>query len=113
MKTIMVQYKTSQAHADANETLMHAVFNELRARAPEGLRYASYRLADRVTFVHIATLETPNQNPLTALPSFKTFQEQLKNRCIEPPVVTELPAIDSYDWVTAGGALGAAEGSAS
>ncbi len=113
MKTIMVRYKTSQAHADTNETLVRAVFDELRARAPQGLRYASHRLADGVTFVHIATVETPNQNPLTALPSFKTFQEQLKNRCVEPPVVTELPVIDSYGWVTTGDALRAAEGNAS
>ena len=98
MKTIMVRYKTSDAHADANEALVHAVFNELRSRAPAGLRYATYRLADKVTFVHIATLETPDENPLVVLPSFRTFQAELKGRCVEPPVVTELSAVDSYGW---------------
>jgi hypothetical protein len=96
MKTTMVRYKTSVAHADANERLVRAVFNELRARPPEGLRYASYRLADGVTFVHIATLEIPDENPLVVLPSFKAFQKQLKERCVEPPVVTELSAVDSF-----------------
>ena len=96
MKTIMVRYKTSETHAHANEALVHAVFDELRARAPGGLRYATYRLADGVTFVHIATLEAPDENPLTALPSFKAFQKELKDRCTEPPVVTELSAVDSY-----------------
>jgi hypothetical protein len=96
MKTIMVRYKTSEAHADTNEGLVRAVFNELRSRAPEGLRYVSYRLADCVTFVHIATLETPDENPLAILPSFKAFQQQLKDRCVESPVVTELSAVDSY-----------------
>lgn len=99
MKTIMVRYKTSEAHAHANEGLVRAVFSELRSRAPVGLRYASYRLADGVTFVHLATLETPDENPLAALPSFKAFQAQLKDRCVEPPVVTELSAVDSYGLV--------------
>jgi hypothetical protein len=99
MKTVMVRYKTSEAHADANVALVHAVFNELRGRAPEGLRYATYRLADGVTFIHIATLETPDENPLAALPSFKAFQKELKDRCVEPPVFTELTAVDSYALV--------------
>jgi hypothetical protein len=99
MKTIMVRYKTSEAHADSNEALVRAVFNELRSRAPEGLRYATYRLADGVTFIHIATLETPDKNPLADLPSFKAFQKQLKDRCVEPPVFTELSAVDSYGSV--------------
>jgi hypothetical protein len=99
MKTIMVRYKTSEAHADANEALVRAVFAELRTRAPEGLRYASYRLADGVTFVHMAMLETSVKNPLAVLPSFQAFQERLKDRCVEPPVVTELYAIDAYGLV--------------
>lgn len=101
MKTMMVRYKTSQTHADTNEILVRAVFDELRARAPGGFRYASYRLADGVTFVHIATIETADQNPLVVLSSFKAFQEQLqlKDHCVEPPVVTELSAVDSYGVV--------------
>jgi hypothetical protein len=92
----MVRYKTAEAHAKDNEVLVRAVFDELRFRAPEGLRYASYRLADGVTFVHIATVQTPDNNPLTTLPAFKAFQAQLKDRCVEAPVVTELTAVDSY-----------------
>jgi hypothetical protein len=99
MKTIMVRYKTSETHADANEALVRAVFDELRSRASEGLRYASYRLADGVTFVHIATLEKPAENPLAALPSFKAFLKELNDRCVESPVVTELSAVDSYGLV--------------
>jgi len=96
MKTIMVRYKTLETQATANETLVHAVFDELRSRAPGGLRYTTYRLADGVTFVHLATLETPEENPLTSLPAFRAFQKDIKDRCVEPPVVTELSAVDSY-----------------
>lgn len=96
MKTILVRYKTSEAAADANEALVHAVFDELRIGGPDGIRYATYRLADRSTFVHIATLANPDRNPLLDLPSFKAFQKDLNDRCVEPPVVTELLPVDSY-----------------
>jgi hypothetical protein len=96
MKTILVRYKTSATHAETNEALVRAVFEELRAGAAEGIRYASYRLPDGATFVHIATLEQPDRNPLRALASFQTFQKQLEGRCEEPAVVTELTPVDSY-----------------
>lgn len=96
MKTIMVRYQTKETHAALNEGLVRGVFAELRARTPRGLRYASYRLADGVTFVHVATLDTPDANPLALLPSFKAFQEGLKDRCVEQPGVTELFIVDSY-----------------
>jgi len=96
MKTIMVRYKTSEAHAEANAALVRAVFNQLRSLAPAGIRYATYRLPDGVTFVHIATHETTGENPLTALSAFKAFQAGLKDRCVEMPVFTELSPVDSY-----------------
>ena len=92
----MVRYKTTAAGGDTNAALVRAVFEELRIRAPGGIRYTSYRLADGVTFIHIASVETPEDNPLTGLPSFKAFQSQLKDRCVEPPVVTELSVVGSY-----------------
>jgi hypothetical protein len=96
MRTVMVRYKTSDTQAEPNAALVHAVFDELRARAPGGIRYATYRLADGATFVHIATLDTADHNPLTTLPAFEAFQAKLKDRCVEPPVLTELSALDSY-----------------
>ena len=99
MKTIMVRYKTSEATGDANATLVRAVFEELRTRAPGGIRYASYRLADGVTFVHVATVASRDDNPLTALSSFKAFQAQLKDRCVETPVVTEVSIVGAYGEV--------------
>ena len=94
MKTIMVRYKTKPEHADANVSLVRAVFEELRQRAPQGLCYASYRMADGVSFVHIATHTEPS--PLTSLPAFQAFQAQIRERIEEPPQVTELFAVGSF-----------------
>ena len=96
MKTIMVRYKTSEKQADANEALVHAVFDELRKSAPGGLRYTCYRSTADATFVHVATLDVPDENPLTGLASFKAFQKDLKDRCVELPTFMELSAVDSY-----------------
>lgn len=94
MKTIMVRYKTKPEHADANIELVRGVFEALRQSAPAGLCYASYRLADGVSFVHVATHAEPN--PLSALPAFQAFQAQIKQRLEEPVQVTELFAVGSY-----------------
>jgi len=96
MKTVMVRYRTKEGQAAANEALVRAVFDELRERAPGGIRYASYRLVDGATFVHIATVEASGENPLTSLPAFRAFQSGIKERCSEEPVVTELSRVDSY-----------------
>jgi hypothetical protein len=91
----MVRYKTVAEHADTNAALVRAVFEELRQRAPKGLRYATYRLEDGVSFVHIATVDA-EPNPLFSIAAFDAFQQRLKGRCVEPPVVTELSPVGSY-----------------
>jgi hypothetical protein len=71
------------------------VYDELRYREPAGLRYATFQMQDGVTFVHLAEFEN-GQNPLTQLKSFKDFQEGIRARCDEPPVITELRELGSF-----------------
>jgi quinol monooxygenase YgiN len=98
MKTLMIRYKVKKDQAAANEELVHAVFDEVRTRRPAGLRYATFRLDDGVTFVHIATMAEPAAgDALTGLPSFKAFQKNLHARCVEAPEPVELHPVDSYD----------------
>ncbi|HEX4458186.1 MAG TPA: hypothetical protein VIA18_09450 [Polyangia bacterium] len=96
MKTIMVRYKTKPDSADDNESLVRAVFAQLKTNAPDGIRYATFRLEDGVSFMHIATVASTDDNPLVNLPAFKAFQRELKQRCVELPVITELSTIGSY-----------------
>jgi len=95
MRTVMVRYKTTAEHAEQNAANVRAVFDELRARQPAGFRYATYRLEDGVSFVHVASVEA-GKNPLFDIPAFDRFQKALEGRCVEPPVVTELSPVDSY-----------------
>jgi hypothetical protein len=96
MRTVMVRYRaTNEAKAAENEALVRAVFDELAQRSPSGLRYASYRF-DGTSFLHVATVETTDPHPLTSLPAFQRFTEKIKERCVEPPVTTELTPIGWY-----------------
>ena len=95
MRQVMVRYQVKPDRAAENEALVRAVYEELAATAPTGLRYATYRLQDGVSFVHLATVEGEH-NPLAETAAFARFQADVGDRCEEPPVVTELHEVGSY-----------------
>jgi hypothetical protein len=96
MKRMMVQYRVRADQAAANARYVVAVFTQLAERQPPGLRYASFKLDDGVSFVHIVSQETDSGNPLAELPAFKAFTAAIAERCDEPPVVTKLNEVGSY-----------------
>jgi hypothetical protein len=71
------------------------VYDELSRVQPEGLNYATFKLEDGVTFVHVARTNGEG-NPLTGLDAFKAFQQGIPDRCEEQPVFTELETIGAY-----------------
>ena len=71
------------------------MFDELKAAAPDGVRYASFKLDDGASFMHFASIEGES-NPLQELSAFKDFTADIRARCDEPPVVVELTEIGSY-----------------
>ena len=98
MKTTLVRYTTHADRAGENEALIHAVFDELRRVAPTGFRYGAFKQADGASFVHFAMMDNADgSNPLVQLESFKRFQSDLNERCVELPVVTHLATlVDAY-----------------
>jgi hypothetical protein len=94
-KTVIVRYRTRPEAAEENQRLVERVFAELAADDPGGLRYATFRLADGVTFVHVATVEGES-NPLSRTAAFAEFQRDIGARCVEPPVVTDAALVGSY-----------------
>ena len=94
MRQVMVRYRVRPDRVVENEALVRAVYDELAETRPPGLRYATFRLADGVTFVHVA--DHDEDNPLRSVAAFQRFQEGIRERCDEPPVVTELQEIGSY-----------------
>jgi quinol monooxygenase YgiN len=98
MRRVMVRYKVKPDRVDENEALVRSVYEELRKAAPAAFRYATFRLDDGVSFVHVASNETGDgHNPLPELEAFRRFQENIRERCDEPPVVTEMHEVASYN----------------
>ena len=97
MRRVIVRYTVKPGRADENEKLVRAVYEELHETKPEGLRYATLRLDDGVSFVHLAESEA-DTSPLTEVPAFKAFQKELADRADEQPVVTEVEVVGSYEF---------------
>jgi hypothetical protein len=95
MRRVMVRYRVKPDRAAENEELVRAVYDELHRTEPPGLSYATFALADGVSFVHVSSSEG-EQSPLPRLESFRRFQEHIADRCDEPPAVTELREIGTF-----------------
>lgn len=100
MGTVVVRYRPKADQADHNQELVEAVFAELAANEPGGLRYATFRLADG-TFVHIAEVEGDN-NPLGENEAFAAFQAGIGERCEDGEGPNPQPAtlVGSYRLIS-------------
>ena len=95
MRHVMVRYRVKPDRVTENEELVRAVYDELYRTEPAGLRYATFQVDDGVSFVHVASTDD-GHNPLAQVKAFKQFQENIADRCDEPPVVSELREIGSF-----------------
>jgi hypothetical protein len=97
METTIVRYKVKADQAAENKAFIRRVFEELDADKPDGLRYVSFSLADGVSFVHIAVVESEDgENPLPKITAFKDFVADIKDRCEEPPAASSADIVGSY-----------------
>jgi hypothetical protein len=94
MKRFVVRYKVKPEQVERNAELVRAVFAELEQAAPDGIHYATLRLADG-TFVHLIAREE-GSNPLPELAAFGRFQAGIDERCDEQPVVLDADVVGSF-----------------
>ena len=95
MRRTVIRYRTNPEMADRNAELVAAVFAELKAAQPEGLRYMSLRLEDD-TFIHVVETADDGASPLPKLPAFAAFQSGIRERCAEPPVPKGATIVGNY-----------------
>jgi quinol monooxygenase YgiN len=95
MSVRMVRAKIKPDKAAEMEKAARDMFAAIDAAQPQGVRYASSRLADGETYVILLALDDES-NPLAAVPAFRDFQENLKNWLAGPPAVEELTPVGSY-----------------
>ena len=91
----LIRYRTKPDQADANAKLVEAVYAELHRTHPDGVSYATFRLNDQVTFVHVVQVRQ-EPSPLLAVKAFGEFQAGIADRVDQGPVTEELSEVGSY-----------------
>jgi hypothetical protein len=95
----MVRYTLKPDRVAENEALARVVFEALKQARPRGLRYATFRLGDGVSFVHMVSHEEADGvDALTSLPAFKAFTAGIQDRCETPPQRFDLTEIGSHGF---------------
>jgi hypothetical protein len=92
----MVRYRVKPDDVQTNEMLVRAVYAELADKRPAGLRYETFKLDDGVTFVHLAMQEGDGPSVLSQIDAFVEFQKDVRSRCDEPPVTSELEPVGAF-----------------
>lgn len=93
----MVRYEMRPDTTDENKALVENVFKELAEKTPEGISYASFRLADGVTFVHVGVTEEGGA-ALSDLAAFQEFQKAFGERAAGSPVASGAELVGSYGF---------------
>lgn len=97
MRAVMIRYRIKPEMVEENEQLVRAVYAELQAVKPAGLRYHTHKLPDGVSFVHVAMYdEGVDESPLPKLAAFKAFTADIKARCDELPATQELQPVGYF-----------------
>jgi len=96
MGSSMVRYKVQRDRAEENVALVRAVYAQLAQEQPVGLRYATFRLPDGVSFLHVVIETDQPGRILGEIEAFKVFTRNIEERCDEPPVATDITLVGSY-----------------
>jgi hypothetical protein len=94
MKTIRVRYTVKPDYIETNKQRIRAVIAALRERRTSSVKYVVHVEPDGRTFVHLAILSDPNDNPIPHLLEFVAFREGLVGNLEGPP--------DTQDWEVVG-----------
>ena len=96
MNVMMVRAKAKAESVADVEAAARTMFSAIEEAQPRGVRYASCRLPDGVTFVALLALDDGTENPLPTVPAFREFQENLEGWLAEPPAPEQLTVVGSY-----------------
>jgi hypothetical protein len=105
MSLFTVRATLKPEHVADAEAAVRRMFAAIEREGLEGIRYASVRLADGVTFLALLEVEDGVENPIPGLPEAQEFYASLPGWYAEEPDVVPGTVIGSYrlfsDAVTA------------
>jgi hypothetical protein len=96
MNVIMLRSTFNEASIADVQAALEEVFQALEQARPAGMRYATSRLGDGVTFVALLELDNAEDNPLQALPEYRELLENLPQWQAGPPDVEPMTIMGSY-----------------
>jgi len=96
MSVRMIRAKIKAGKAADPEKAAQEMFTAIEAAQPQGVRYASCKLPDGVTYVILPGPDDDENNPLGAVPAFRNFQENLNAWIAGPPATEQLTPVGSY-----------------
>lgn len=99
MAATLIRAKIKDEHVADVENAAKTMFAAINEAHPAGVRYASYRLDDGVTYVIVLDIQEGIDNPLPSIAAFRAFQEDLKGWLAEPPTPEQLTAVGAYPSV--------------
>ena len=97
MSVMLLHQKVKDGSIEQAEAAARDLFATLDRVRPEGIRYASTRVADSSTFVALLELADGGEDPRSAIPEYGRFLEQLKDWVDGPPVIEHLDVVGSYN----------------
>jgi hypothetical protein len=97
MNIMMIRAKVKPEHVSDIESAAKTLFAAIEVHQPQGVKYASSRTSDGVSFIILLALANPSENPLGAIPEFRAFQESLKAWLAEPTISEPLTVVGSYN----------------
>ena len=81
---------------DIQDALLEGALAELKAAGPDDVRYMTLRLEDD-TFIHmVETAADDGSSPIPKLAAFQAFQDGIRDRCAEPPLVRSAVIVGNY-----------------
>jgi hypothetical protein len=96
MGVMMIRAKVKDDRVAEVEAAAKAMFDAIDQARPQGVRYASAKAPDGVTFVILLALDDGIENPLAAVPEFAEFQQNLRGWLAEPSTPEPLNVVGSY-----------------
>jgi hypothetical protein len=93
-----VEYVLKAEHVEENDRRVRAVFEELSALQPAGLRYACMRSQDGLAVIHFVASEPEGGVRLPDFPAFKKFSMKISDLCEITPQRQELQLIGAYEF---------------
>lgn len=96
MTVLTVRATLKEEHVAEAEAAVRRMFAAIEREGLEGIRYASVRLEDGVTFLAMLEVDDGVENPLPGLPEAQEFYAKLPEWYAEPPEVGPGTVIGSY-----------------